>query len=327
MRRRHFLSLFGAIAPSLAPRRLDAQSPTRVPIIGFLGASTPSTAKPRIEAFAQRLNELGWIEGRTVAIEYRWAEGRPERFRELAAELVQLRVDVIATWGTATVVAAKQATSSIPIVFTIVADPVGTGLVASLARPGGNVTGLSTQHTDSAGKRLQLLREVLPRVRRVAIMTNTGNPASVLETRETQDAARALGLAVITLEIRRAEDIAPALETRPARADALLVVGDALVNTNRDRINSLALAARLPTMHGFRDAVMAGGLLSYGPNYLDLFRRLADYVDKVLRGTSPAIIPVEQPTKFELVINRKTAKALGIEIPSTLLARADHVID
>ena len=280
-----------------------------------------------VAAFVQRLRELGWIEGRTVAIEYRWAEGRSERFAEIAAEFVRLKVDVIVTAGTAAVVAAKQATSVIPIVFAAAGDPVGTGLVASLARPGGNVTGLSIQATDLAGKRLELLREVVPGLRRLAIMANVGNPAAVLEMGEVQAAARTLGLEVVTLEIRRAEDIAPAFEALKGRADALYVVGDPLVNTNRVRINTLALAARLPTMYGSREYVEAGGLMSYGANFPDLFRRAADYVDKILRGAKPADIPVEQPTKFDLVINLTTAKALGLDVPPTLLARADEVIE
>ena len=278
-------------------------------------------------AFVQRLRELGWIEGRTVAIEYRWAEGRSERFAEIAAEFVRLKVDVIVTTWNRAVLAAKQATSVIPIVFALAGDPVGSGLVASLARPGGNVTGLSVQQTDLAGKRLELLREVVPGLRRLAIMANVGYPDAVLEMGEVQAAARTLGLEVVTLEIRRAEDIAPAFEALKGRADALYVCTDALVNTNRIRINTLALGARLPTMHGIREYVEAGGLMSYGANFPDLFRRAADYVDKILRGAKPADIPVEQPTKFDLVINLTTAKALGLDVPPTLLARADEVIE
>ena len=273
-----------------------------------------------------RLRELGWIEGRTVAIEYRWAEGRSERFAEIAAEFVRLQVDVIVTSGGA-VLAAKQSTSVIPIVFALATDPVGLGFVASLARPGGNVTGLSSQSTDTAGKRLELLREVVPGLRRLAIMANVGYPGAVLEMGEVHAAARTLGLEVITLEIRRADDIARAFETLKSRAEALFVLADPLINTNQARINALAVDARLPTMSGFRDYVETGGLMSYGPNYPDLFRRAADYVDRILRGARPGDIPVAQPTKFDLVINLKTAKALGLEIPATLLARADEVIE
>jgi len=275
----------------------------------------------------QRLRQLGWIEGRTIAIEYRWGEGRTERATEIAVEFIRLNVDVIVTSGTQQVLAAKQATSVIPIVFATAGDPVGTGLVASLARPGGNVTGLSNQMADTDGKRLELLREVLPGLRRLAIMTNLGNPAAVLETAAVQAMARTLGLEVDTLEIRRAEDIAPAFEALKGRAEALYVLPDAVVPTNRVRINTLVLAARLPTMHGERDYVEAGGLMSYGPNFPAQFRRAADYVDKILRGAKPADIPVEQPTKFDLVVNLTTAKALGLTIPESFLLRADEVIE
>jgi putative ABC transport system substrate-binding protein len=297
-----------------------------LPTIGFLGAATLLSWSQWTAAFVQRLRELGWIEGRTVAIEYRWAEGRSERFAEIATEFVRLKVDVIVTVGGA-VSAAKQATSVIPIVFAVAVDPLGTGLIASLARPGGNVTGLSIQQTDLAGKRLELLREVVPSLRQLAIMANGGYPAAVAEMGEVQATARTFGLEVTTVEIRRAEDVAPAFDALKGRAEALYVCSDGLVNTNRVRINTLALAARLLTMHGVREHVEAGGLMSYGANFPDLFRRAADYVDKILRGVKPADLPVQQPTKFELVINLKTAKALGIGMPAQLLARADEVIE
>jgi len=274
----------------------------------------------------QRLHELGWIEGRTVAIQYRWAEGRTERLAEIAAEFVRLKVDVIVTGGNAAV-AAKRASSVVPIVFALVDDPVGSGLVASLARPGGNVTGLSMQSTDLAGKRLALLREVVSGLRRLAIMANVDYPAAVQELGEIQAAAGTLGLDVATFEIRRAEDIAPAFEALKGRAEALYVVGDALVITHRVRINTLALAARMPTIFFLREYVEAGGLMSYGPSFTDLFRRAGDYVDKILRGAKPGDIPVEQPTKFDLVINLTTAKALGLTIPESFLLRADEVIE
>ena len=261
----------------------------------------------------QRLRELGWIDGRNLAIEYRWAEGRNERYAEIAAEFVRLKVDVIVTVATPPTLAAKQATAVIPIVFAAASDPVGTGLVASLARPGGNVTGLSNQISDTAGKKLELLREVVPGLRRLAIMANVGNPASVLEMGEAQATARALGLEVTTSEIRRAEDIAPAFEALKDRADALYVCADPLMNTNRTRINTLALGARLPTMHGVREYVEAGGLMSYGPNFPDLFRRAADYRRQDSARGEAGDIPVEQPTKFDLIINLTTAKALGLE--------------
>jgi putative ABC transport system substrate-binding protein len=274
----------------------------------------------------QRLRELGWIEGRTIAIQYRWAEGRAERLAEMVAEFVRLKVDVIVTGGNAAV-AAKQASAVVPIVFALVDDPVGMGLIASLARPGGNVTGLSMQASDLAGKRLELVREVVPGLRRLAIMANVNYPAAMPEVGQIQALAGTLGLDVGFFEIRRAEDIAPAFEALTGRAEALYVVGDALVMTHRVRINTLALAARLPTIYGFREYVEAGGLLSYGANLPDLFRRAADFVDKILRGAKPAGLPVEQPTKFDLVINLTTAKALGLKIPEAFLLRADEVIE
>ena len=224
-------------------------------------------------------------------------------------------------------IAAKQATSVIPIVFAAASDPVGTGLVASLARPGGNVTGLSLQFTDLAGKRLELLRTVLPDLRRLAILVNASSPATALEVAEVHAMAGTFGLEVVAPEVRRPEDIAPAFEALKGRVEALYVVNDPLVDTNRVRINTLALAARLPTLHGDREHVAAGGLMSYGASFTDLFRRAGDLVDEVLHGAKPADIPVEQPTKFDLVINLTTAKALGLEIPPTLLARADEVIE
>src|SRR5262245_2810807 len=325
MRRRAFISLLGgAAAWPLAAR---AQQPGKLPTIGYLGSGTPATQGQWVAAFVQRLRELGWIEGRSIAIEYRWAEGRTDRAAEIAAEFVRRNVDVIVTSATAVIVAAMQATSVIPIVFAAAGDPVGTGLVASLARSGGNVTGLSIQQTDLAAKRLELLREVVPALRQLAILANVGGPAVVLDMREVEATARSLGLEVIPLEIRRGEDIVPAFEALSGRAEALYVLIDALTNTHRVRINTLALADRLPTMYAVREGVEAGGLMSYGPNIPSLYRRAGDYVDKILRGAKPADIPIEQPTKFELVINLTTAKALGLKVPPTLLTRADEVIE
>jgi putative ABC transport system substrate-binding protein len=325
MKRRAFISLLGAGAAAWPLVTRSQQAGTR-PTIGFLGPTTPSAQTQWVAAFLERLGELGWVEGRTVAIAYRWAEGRTERVAELATELVRLKVDVIVTYGSAQVIAAKQATSVIPIVFALVGDPVGAGLVASLARPGANVTGLSLLTTDTATKRIELLREVVSSLRRLAILSNVGNPASRLEMPEIQTAARMLGLEVTTSEIRRAEDIASAIETLKGRADALYVSGDTLFNAHRISINTLAMGARLPTLYVQREFVEAGGLMSYGPNFPDLFRRAAGYVDKILRGAKPGEIPVEQPTKFDFVINLTTAKALGLTVPETLLARADEVI-
>jgi putative tryptophan/tyrosine transport system substrate-binding protein len=324
IRRREFITLIGgAAAWPLAAR---AQQVGKLPTIGVLAAS-PSAESQRVAAFVQRLRELAWIDGHNLTIEYRWAEGRNERIAENAAELVRLKVDVIVTQGTPSTLAAKQATAVIPIVFAGAGDPVGTGLVASLARPGGNLTGLSIQSAETAGKRLELLREIVPGLGRLAIMTNVGNPASVLEMGETQAAARKLGLEVTTSEIRRAEEIAPAFEALRHRADALYLCPDPLMITNRTRINILAVGARLPTMHGLREYVESGGLMFYGPNIPDQYRRVADIVDKILRGTKPSEIPVEQPTKFDLVVNITTAKAIGLTIPESFLLRADEVIE
>jgi putative ABC transport system substrate-binding protein len=324
--RRKFLATLGGVAVAW-PLAARAQQSGKLPTIGYLGANTPSTGSQWAAAFAQRLRELGWIENRTVAIEYRWGEGRDERFAEIAAEFIRLKVDVIVTYGTPSSIAAKKATAVIPIVFAAAGDPVGTGLVASLARPGGNITGLSIQQTDLASKRLEMLREVLPGLRALAILVDIGSPNSVLEMGEARAAARTLGLDVVTSEIQRAEDIAPAFDSLKGRADALYVSAAPLVTTNRTRINTLALGMRLATMHTFRENAEVGGLMSYGPNLPNQFRRAADYVDKILRGAKPGDIPVEQPTKFDLIINITTAKALGLKIPPSLLARADEVIE
>ncbi len=324
MRRRNFITLLGGAAAAW-PLAALAQQAGKLPTIGFLGADA-SAFGPWTAAFVAHLRELGWIEGRNIAIEYRWSQGRNERYAEIAAEFVRLKVDVIVTVGSA-VPTVKQATAVIPIVFAVGIDPVGSGLVANLAKPGGNVTGLSLQATNLAGKRIEFLREVLPQLRRLAIVFNVGNDQTVLEMGETQAAARTLGLEVAPLEIRQAEDIVPAFEAIKAQADAFYVVIDQLVVANRTPILTLALGAKLPTMFSTADFVRAGGFMSYGPSYVDLFRHSADYVDKILRGTKPGDIPVEQPTKFELVINLTTAKALGLTIPELFLLRADEIID
>src|SRR5262245_16120595 len=325
MKRREFITVLGgAAAWPLAAR---AQETGKLPRIGFLGGSTPAAQLPWTTAFVQRLRELGWTEGRNVVIEYRWAEGLSERYTEIAAEFVRLKVDVIFTHGTPATILAKQTTSVIPIVFTVVGDPVGTGIIASLARPGGKVTGQSSATSDLAAKRLELLRDVVPRVSRLGIFGNIDNSTVVLEIAELQAAARTLGLEVATFGIRRAEDVVPVFEMLKNRADALYVAGDPIVLTNGVRINILAVGARLPTIYGGREYLTAGGLMSYGPNYPDLYRRAADYVDKILRGAKAADLPVEQPTKFDLIVNLTTAKALGLEMSPTLLARADEVIE
>jgi putative ABC transport system substrate-binding protein len=324
--RREFISLLGGAAVAW-PLPLRAQQAGKLPTIGVLGPSTPAAWTPWVAAFVRRLGELGWIEGRTVAIEYRWAEGRSERMIELAAELVRLKPDVIVTAGTA-VPALKQATSVIPIVFAIGRDPIAEGLVASLARPGGNVTGLSTQVTDLAGKRLELLREVVPGVRKLAVLTEVEDPAALLERREVEAAARKLGLTVVALDLRRPDqELAPAFEALKGRVDALYVGTGGLITLNRARIFALALAAHLPAISGLKVLSQAGSLMSYGTDYSDLYRRAGDYVDKILRGAKAADLPVEQPTKFDLVVNLTTAKALGLKIPEAFLLRADEVIE
>jgi len=325
MKRRQFLALLSgaAMAHSRAAR---AQQKAKQPLIGVLGVATALAWKPSIAAFVQRLSDLGWVEGRNVNIEYRWAEGNSEHFAELAASLVHLNVDVIVTAGGA-VVPAKQATAAIPIIFAVASDPIGTGLVASLAHPGGNVTGLSVQAPDLAGKRVELLRELVPNLRRLAIMANQGYAAAAREMSEVQAAARTLDLETKLFEIHQSNDISAVIEALKGNTDALYVCIDPLTDTNQIMIAKSATAARIPTMPGFRDGVRAGSLIFYGPNIVELFRRAADLVDKVLRGTKPADIPVEQPTKYELVINLKTAKALGITVPQSMLVAADEVIE
>jgi putative ABC transport system substrate-binding protein len=325
MNRREFIAIAGgAVTWPLAVR---AQQP-KPPTIGYFGATAAVAEKSRTDAFVQRLGELGWIEGQTVAIEYRWAESQTERFPEIAAELVRHRVDIIVATSIAAVLACKQATTVIPIVFPLAGDPLATGLVASLARPGGNVTGLSNQGADLAGKRFEVLREVNPGLRRFAVLANAEYPGRISEIADIQTAARTLGLNVAVFEIRPAGDISPVFDAmRKDGAEALYVVGDTFMNSNRVRISSLAIQARLPTIYVAREYVEAGGLMSYGANIPHLFARAAELVDKILRGTKPGDIPVEQPTKFELVINLKTAKALGLQIPEKLLATTDEVIE
>jgi len=325
MRRRAFITLLGGAAATW-PLAARAQQAGKLPTIGYLGGATPSAMSQLLAAFVQRLRELGWIEGRTVAFEIRWAEGSSERFAEIAAEFVRMKVDVIVTSGPP-VFAAKKATSVIPIVFATVADPLSTGLVASLARPGGNVTGLSITSPELAGKRLELLRDAIPGLRQLAIMANANYPPSMREVDEVEALARPLGIETIALKIRQSADIASTFETLNDRAQALYVVGESLTSANQVRINSFALAARLPTMYPNRERLEAGGLMSYGPNFPSLYRRAGDFVDKILRGAKPADIPVEQPTKFDLSVNLGTAKALRLKIPEAFLLRADEVIE
>jgi putative ABC transport system substrate-binding protein len=322
--RREFITLLGGVAAW--PVAARAQQATKLPIIGVMGSDTPSTQAARMATFGQRLRELGWIENRTVAIEYRFAGGRAERYAEIAAEFVRLKVDIIVTSSTAAVTAAKQATAFIPIVFAQSADPVGSGLVASLSRPGGNVTGLTNQQPDTDRKRVALLHEAVPGLSRVAFMGNIDN-AFVLEgMHEVHAAASTLGLEFAAVEIRRTQDIAPALDGLSLR-DGLYLAGEALTDRNRLRINIFALAKRIPTIWTERECAAAGGLMSYGSTFSTQWRRTGELVDKILRGAKPGDIPVEQPVKFDLVINLIVAKALGLEVPPTLLARADELIE
>ena len=326
LKRREFITLIGG-AVATWPLAARAQQP-KPPTIGYFGASTAAAEKLRTDAFMQRLSELGWIEGQTVAIEHRWAESRTERFPEIAADLVRLRVNIIVATSIAAALACKQATAVIPIVFPIAGDPLGTGLVTSLARPGGNVTGLSNQGAELAGKRLEVLREVTPGLRKLAVLANAEYAGRISEIAGIQTAARTLGLDIAVFEIKPGGDIALVFDTmRKDGVEALYVLGDTFMNSSRVRISSLAVQARLPTICIAREYVEAGGLLSYGANIPHMYARAAELVDKILRGTKPGDIPVEQPTKFELVINLTTAKALGLAIPPTLLSRADEVIE
>jgi putative ABC transport system substrate-binding protein len=325
LRRREFITLLGGAAAAW-PLAARAQQ-MKLPTIGLLGGATPSAQAQWTAAFVQRLRELGWVEGQTVTIEYRWVEGRFERSPAIIAEFVRLKVDVIVTHATPNILAAKQVTSVVPIVFPSAGDPVGNKLVTSLARPGGNVTGLSVQSSELAQKVVDLLRDFLPKHSRLAMMHHIGNPVTALQTDAVKAAAGRFGLDVAIVEVRRAEDIAPAIEALKGRADALIVPSEPLYNTNRIQINALALRARLPTIFLDRRYVEAGGLMSYGTKWPSMWRRAAELVDKILRGAKPADIPVERPMTFELVINVKTAKALGLTLPRILLARADELIE
>jgi putative tryptophan/tyrosine transport system substrate-binding protein len=325
MIRREFIRLLGGAAAAW-PIVARAEQASRLPTIGLLGSSTPSAWAPWTTAFQQRLRELGWTEGRSIAIEYRWAEGRNERGAEIAAEFARRKVDVIVTTGSSAL-AVKEAISTVPVVFALWSDPIGSGYVASLARPGGNATGLSLQSLDTAAKRLELLREVVPDLRRLTVLARLDNPSNVVEAGEVEAAARPLGIEITISNAKRAEDIVPVIEALKGRVDALHIVSDPLLLANGIRINTLAIGARLPTMYSYREGVENGGLMSYGANMPNLWRRAAELVDKILRGTKPGAIPVEQPTKFDLVINLVTAKALTLTVPPSLLARADEVFE
>jgi ABC-type uncharacterized transport system substrate-binding protein len=323
MRRREFIGLLGS-AVGLPPLAARAQRPSH-PVIGFL-AGDPTIWGPWTAAFVTRLGELGWIDGQTIQIDYGWWEGHPDRAAEIAADFVHRNVDVIVANADA-VPAVKKATSTIPIVFVLSQDPVGSGLVINLAHPSGNVTGLSIQSTDLAGKRFELLQEMVPNLRRLALMGNPVISQAVVEMDQVRALAHQTAIEIQSLEVRRGDDIAPALDGLKGSAEALYVVVDALIAVNRARIVSYALSAHLPTMFNNRVHVQAGGLMSYGPDFSDQYRRSAELVDKILHGTKPSEIPVEQPTKFELAINSTTARTIGLSIPPTLLVLADKLIE
>ena len=305
----------------------EAQQPPKVPRIGFLSGGSPTTSPARYEVFRQGLRELGYVEGKNIVIEYRWAEGKLDRFPALAAELVRLKVDVIVTWGPTATLSAKEATNTIPIVMANDADPVGSGVVASLARPGGNITGFSTLSPELSGKQLELLKEIVPKLSRVAILGASTSTSSALALRETELAAGALEVQLQYLDVIGPKDIETAFrEAGKGRADAVLVLPTAVLSSQRKQIVYLAVKSRLPAIYPRTQYTEAGGLMSYEPNLADMWRRAATYVDKILKGTKPADLPVEQPTKFEFVINLKIAKQIGLTIPPNVLARADKVI-
>jgi putative tryptophan/tyrosine transport system substrate-binding protein len=321
MRRRDFIALLGS---TLVLPSAHAQ---QVRTIGLLGSGSEAAQQEWTAAFVRRMAQLGWTEGGNLKIAYRWADGRYERFAEIAAELVKLKVDLILTHNTVPTLVVKQATSSIPIVFATAGDPVGSGIVASLARPGGNVTGLSGQASDTAGKRIELLREMTPGLEHLGVLTETGNAYAVLDVKEVHRAARSFNVQVQTVELGPSDKIDVAINSLKGRVQALYVLPIPRFYANRAQINVASIAARLPTMYVIREYVQAGGLVSYGPNWPSMWRRAADLVAKVLNGVKPGDIPVEQPTEFDLVINLRTAKSLGLTVPPTLLAQADDVIE
>jgi putative ABC transport system substrate-binding protein len=304
-----------------------AQQPARIPRIGILINTPASVQSTRVEAFRRRLHELGYIEGKNIVIEYRYAEGKLERLPDLAAELVRLKVDVIVASAPRAVFAAKKASATIPIVFAVASDPVGLGLVSSLARPGGNITGLSLMAPDLDGKRLELLKEAFPKVARVAFLWFPGGPTGNLSLKEMEAAAKALGVKLLSLEVQSLDDFESAFaRAKRDGAQALLTTPHSLISTQQRQVLDFAAKNRLPAMYSTSEFVEAGGLMSYAPNNADLWRRAADYVDKIFKGAKPADLPVEQPTKFEFLVNLKTAKQIGVTIPQKVLERADKVI-
>jgi putative ABC transport system substrate-binding protein len=305
----------------------EAQQPKKVSRIGFLGNSTAALEANLIGPFREGLRDLGYVEGKNIVIEWRWAEGKYERFPALIAELISSNVEVIVTAGTPASLAVKKATTTIPLVMIAVGEPVATGLVASLARPGGNITGLTSISSEIEGKRLELLREVVPKVSHIAVLWNADSPVQVIQEKETRAAAQLLGMKMLSLGVRTLEEIEDAFATIVReRPSALLVLADRLFLHHREPIMDFATKHRLPGVHAYQELVEAGGLMSYGPSYADMHRRAAYFVDRILKGTKPTDLPVERPRKFELIINLKAAKQIGVTIPNNVLYRADRVI-
>jgi putative ABC transport system substrate-binding protein len=324
MKRREFITLLGGATAW----PLVARAQGGIPRVGFMGNSTAALEVNLVDSFREGLRELGYEEGRNIAIEYRWADGRYERFAALVAELIAAKVDVIVTAGTPAALAVKKATSTVPLVMVAVGDPVGTGLVPSLARPDGNLTGLSSVAPDLEGKRLELLREIVPSVSRIAVFINSVNPFHATSMRQAQSAGKTLGVKVQQYDIRKSEDLDGAFAAiRKERPDALLILADRVFLHNRERIVDFTEEQRLPNVSAYKEVVEAGGLMSYGPSYEDMHKRAAIYVNKILKGAKPGNLPIEQPTKFTLVVNLKAAKALGISMPPAVLSRADDVIE
>jgi putative ABC transport system substrate-binding protein len=316
------------ISVLITPSASQAQHSGHVPRVGYLGTSSPSLEPELVKAFREGLRDHGYVEGQNIVIEYRWAEGNYQRFPDLVADLVKLKVDLILTAGTPGALAAKRATQTIPVVMAVTGDAVATGLVSSLARPGGNLTGLTTMVPDLEGKRLEILREVLPKLMTVVVLLNTSNPLTAIQWEQTKTGAKALGIQLQPIEVQRPEDFKDAFaRVARQRPDAIMMVADRFQLAHRMQIVDFVAKARLPAIYPYRDFVVAGGLMSYGPSYEDLFRRSATYVDKILRGAKPSDLPIEQPTKFEFLVNLKTAKMLGVPIPPSLLLRADHVFE
>ncbi len=324
MNRREFITFLGVAA--VLPLAASAQS--KIPRIGFMGNSTAALEANLVDAFREGLRELGYEEGRNIVIEYRWADGEYQRFSTLVAELVAAKVDLIVTAGTPAALAVKKATTTVPLIMVAVGDPVGTGLVPSLARPGGNLTGLSSIAPDLEGKRLQLLREIVPALSSVAMFVNSVNPFHVSSMRQARAAAAEMGIKLQLHDIRKTEDLDDAFAAiRKERPGALLILADRVFLHNRERIADFTKEQRLPNVNAYKEIVEVGGLMSYGPSYEDMHKRAAIYVDKILKGAKPADLPIEQPSKFTFIVNLKAAKALGVTVPSQLLGLTDQLIE